>query len=90
MRKAFWFVCNLLGYLFCLIALPFLIFILGPGCSPAPEGRAQAGVSEPTEAELAKEHRRHGIVFSEQLPDGSWVFYRDGERCVLFSDRYRP
>ena len=35
--------------------------------------------------QLRKHHRYHGINYSFQRPDGSWVFPRDGQECKLFT-----
>lgn len=32
-------------------------------------------------------HHFHGVLSSEKEEDGSWVFYRNGEKCKLWDPR---
>jgi len=53
------------------------------GCSP--EGCATPCPAEPTRLELAKAHRYHGVLFSEQDEAGNWWGVRpSGQRILVW------
>jgi len=69
----------------CLLFSCVVTIIGRNGCSPR-EMKVQAShLKEPSEEDLRKAMRHHGILFAEQGEDGDWYFHRNGKQYRLFA-----
>ena len=69
--------------LFCIAVGSLVLVSFLTGCGP--EGCATPCPAEPTRLELAKAHRYHGVLFSEQDNEGNWWGVRpSGQRILVW------